>query len=69
MLALNYSYKSLKELKEGIATINKEKIFTYSIYNIEIEAINTNIIIKSFRYPFIAIDFNIKGINIILKYY
>ena len=48
MLALNYSYKSLKELKEGIATINKKEIFTYSIYNIEIKATNTNIVIKSF---------------------
>ena len=61
MLALNYSYKSLEELRESIVTINKEEIFTYSIYNIEIKAINTNIITKSFRYPFIVIDFNIKG--------
>ena len=68
MLALNYSYKSLKELREGIATINKEKIFTYNIYNIEIKVTNINIITKSFRYLFIAIDFNIKGINIILGY-
>ena len=48
MLALDYSYKSLKELKEGIATINKEEIFTYSIYNIEIKATNINIVTKSF---------------------
>ena len=48
MLALNYSYKSLKELRDSIITINKEETFTYSIYNIEIKAININIVIKSF---------------------
>ena len=48
MLALDYSYKSLEELREGIATINREEISTYSIYNIEIEATNINVITKSF---------------------
>jgi hypothetical protein len=67
-LAIECGYESLEELREGMSTINGEEIYTYGIHDINIETTDSESTTKSFRHPFVAIDFDVRGVDLVLGY-
>ena len=53
---------------EGLSTIDGKELWNYGVYEIDIKATDSGNATESFRHPFVAVDFSLRGVNIVLGY-